>query len=312
MKKKAVVVLALFALGMGGAFVSTRAHADPNCHHSHSRKCSSTTTTSAASSAVCGSLAGQTPSTTYSHVIWIWMENKAYSDVIGSASAPYENQLAASCGLATNYFGITHPSLPNYIAATSGSPQGIADDNPPASHPLSLLSLFGQVSSGSYEESMPANCSLGDTYPYAVKHNPEAYYLSLRTQCQAQDVPLVQFDPHNLPQFSFITPNLCSDTHDCSVDTGDAWLRQFLPPIFASADYRSGRTVVFLTWDEDDSSSGNHVPLIEMSAHTAPGTRTCARFDHYSLLKTTEELLGVTSDLGAAANATSMRTAFGL
>jgi phosphatidylinositol-3-phosphatase len=118
--------------------------------------------------------------------------------------------------------------------------------------------------------------------------------------------------PNSLPQFSFVTPNLCSDTHDCSVNTGDAWLQQFLAPIFASADYRSGRTVVFLTWDEDDSSSGNHVPLVELSAYTAPGTRTTATFNHYSLLKTTEELLGVHSELGAAAAAASMRTAFGL
>jgi phosphatidylinositol-3-phosphatase len=240
------------------------------------------------------------------------MENKAYGDVIGSPSAPYENRLADSCGLATNYFAVTHPSLPNYIAATSGSAQGIVDDNPPGSHPLSALSLFGQVSSGSFEESMPTNCALGDTYPYAVKHNPEAYYASLRTQCQAEDVPLTRFDPNSLPQFSFVTPNLCSDTHDCSVNTGDAWLQQFLAPIFASADYRSGRTVVFLTWDEDDSSSGNHVPLVELSAYTAPGTRTTATFNHYSLLKTTEELLGVHSELGAAAAAASMRTAFGL
>ena len=82
---------------------------------------------------------------TIDHVIWIWMENKPYDAVIGSPSAPYENQLAAACGLATNYHGVTHPSLPNYIAATSGGTQGIADDDPPSSHPLDVASIYSQV-----------------------------------------------------------------------------------------------------------------------------------------------------------------------
>ena len=59
-------------------------------------------------------------STHYQHVIWVWMENQPYSNIIGSPDTPYINNLAGSCGLATNYHNISHPSLPNYIAATSG------------------------------------------------------------------------------------------------------------------------------------------------------------------------------------------------
>src|SRR5947207_15286003 len=59
------------------------------------------------------------------HVVWIWMENRDYNEVIGSGTAPYENQLASQCGLATNYHGVATPSLPNYIAAVSGSTQSI-------------------------------------------------------------------------------------------------------------------------------------------------------------------------------------------
>lgn len=65
--------------------------------------------------------------------------------IVGNPSAQYLNQLAKECGLATNYSAITHPSVPNYLAATSGSDWGIADDNPPAAHPLAHANIFSQV-----------------------------------------------------------------------------------------------------------------------------------------------------------------------
>ena len=119
-------------------------------------------------------------------------------------------------------------------------------------------------------------------------------------------------DPNNLPAFSFVTPNLCNDTHDCDVATGDAWLQSFIPEITATADYQAGKTVVFLTWDEDDGSATNHVATIVLSAYTPRGTRAGTSFSHYSLLRTTEELLGVTSFLGGAATANDMRSSFHL
>jgi hypothetical protein len=129
---------------------------------------------------------------------------------------------------------------------------------------------------------------------------------------RAQDVPLTSMDPNNLPAFSFVTPNLCNDTHDCDVATGDAWLQSFIPKITASADYQAGKTVVFLTWDEDDGSASNHVATIVLSAYTPPGTRAGTSFSHYSLLRTTEELLGATTFLGGAATANDMRSSFHL
>jgi phosphatidylinositol-3-phosphatase len=265
----------------------------------------------AAPAATCGGLATRTPPPRVAHVVWVWMENHSYSAIVGSSSAPYLTGLAARCGLATSYSAVTHPSLTNYVAATSGSTQGVADDDPPSSHPLSVPSIFGQVASASYEESMPSNCALADASPYAVKHNPEAYYLPVRAACRRNDVPLESFDATKLPAFSFVTPNLCNDMHDCSVSTGDRWLRSFLPKLTASRDYRAGRTVVFVTWDEDDRASGNHVATIVLSAYTPSGTRSAKRFDHYSLLRTSEELLGAAL-LGNAAHAGSMRAAFHL
>ena len=106
-----------------------------------------------------------------------------------------------------------------------------------------------------------------------------------------------------LPAFSFVTPNLCHDTHDCPVAEGDAWLRSWVPRILASPNYLAGDTVVFLTWDEDDGSASNRVALIVVSPSTRPGTESATSFDHYSLLKTAEQLLGIRSYLGHAGDA---------
>jgi hypothetical protein len=258
----------------------------------------------------CGTKVGHAPAT-YDHVVWIWMENKSYSSVIGAPNAPYESALARECGVATNYSAVAHPSLPNYIAATSGSTQGIIDDNGPASHPLPAASIFGQVPSGSYEESMPSNCALTDSPPYVARHNPEAYYVPQRAACQTDNRPFTAFRANALPRFTFITPNLCNDTHDCGVATGDTWLRAHVPAILATSSYRAGRTAVFITWDEDDDDASNHVPLIILAASVPAGARGGAAFDHYSLLATAESMLGVDC-LGSACGAQTLRRAFGL
>ena len=182
----------------------------------------------------CGT--ASTPPATYQHVVWIVFENHSYSQIIGSSSAPYINQLASDCGLATNFHAETHPSLPNYIAMTSGSTQGITDDNGPGSHPLDVPSIFSQLPGGgsrSLQESMPSNCLRSNSGQYAVRHNPEAYYTNLGTDCANFDVPLAS-PPNISAGFTFVTPNLCNDMHDCSVATGDAWLSNFLPTILSS------------------------------------------------------------------------------
>jgi hypothetical protein len=241
-------------------------------------------------------------------VVWIVMENKTYSQVIGSSNAPYINKLADQCGLATSFYAEAHPSLPNYIAMTSGSTQGITDDNDPSSHPLTAPSIFSQLNTGwrSLEESMPSNCYLSNSGQYAVRHNPAAYFTNIRTQCAAQDQPLT--DPPDLSaKFTFITPNLCNDMHSCSVASGDSWLATWMPKILNSNQYQSGSMAVILTWDEDDYSDSQHIPTLMISPSTPAGTKAGTRFNHYSLLRTTEELLGITTYLGNASTAASMR-----
>ena len=270
-----------------------------------------TTTTSPHPSGPCGTTS--TPPATYQHVVWIVMENKTYSQIIGSSNAPYINKLADQCGLATSFYAETHPSLPNYIAMTSGSTQGITDDNGPSSHPLTAPSIFSQLNTGwrSLEESMPSNCYLSNSGQYAVKHNPAAYFTNIRTQCGTQDEPLT--DPPDLSaKFTFITPNMCDDMHSCSVATGDSWLASWMPKILNSSQYQSGSMAVFLTWDEDDYSDSQHIATLVISPSTPAGTKAGTSFNHYSMLRTTEQLLGITTYLGNASTAASMRHDFNL
>ena len=256
----------------------------------------------------CGGL--RTPPSRFRHVIWIVLENRSYGQIIGSPDAPYLNALARACGLAADYSAISHPSLPNYIALTSGSTQGIADDDGPAAHRLSAPSIFSQLGGGwrALAESMPAPCDRSDAGAYAVRHNPAVYYTNLGSRCARQDLPLTG-RPNFSARFTFVTPNICHDMHDCSTRAGDAWLAGFVPRILRTRAYRRGQSVVFITWDE--GSGDNHVATLVLSRFTKPGTVSRKRFDHYSLLRTTEALLGL-PPLGQAARAADMRAAFRL
>jgi hypothetical protein len=268
-------------------------------------------TPSASPSGPCGTTT--TAPATYDHVVWILMENHSYNEIIGNSAAPYINQIAGECGLATNYFAISHPSLPNYIALTSGSTQGISDDNPPSSHPLNVSSIFSQLDPGNWrslEESMPSNCDQTNSGEYAVRHNPAAYYVNL-SDCTTLDIPYsLSATPDLSAKFTFVTPNLIDDMHDGTIQQGDSWLSQFLPKVLSSPEYQAGKTAVYITWDEDDSTQNNQVATIVIAPSVTPGARSATLFNHYSMLRTTEEQLGL-GLLGNAATATSMRGAFG-
>jgi len=293
-----------------------------------------------ASGGTCGTTS--LSSTHYRHVIWVWMENNSASSIIGSDQAPYINSLAGSCGLATNSHNVSHPSLPNYIAATSGLSLGSlsvfsGDCNVTRRCSTSAPSIFGQGESWkAYEESMPSDCARRNSGEYAVRHNPPPYYRGL-SFCKAHRAfrhgPKVSFDVpygqlatdlanNTLPAFSFITPNLIDDMHDGSAQQGDTWLSENLPVIFDSSLYQSGQVVVFVTWDEGEGGTSNDcatntsdvgcsVATLVASPSTPIGTRSGELFNHYSLLLTTEEILGLPA-LGQAATANSMLAAFTL
>ena len=270
---------------------------------------------------VCGMLV--TRPARVSHVVWVVMENRSYSEVVG---APYIKALSLQCGMATNYHNVSHPSQPNYIAMTSGRPLAALPATDCSTFcPVSGASIFTQTSSWRvYAESMPGNCVRHDATPYVVHHTAVPYYTAV-TNCASNDLPLTALNPAALPAFTMIVPNVKNDMHEnsSSVAAGDTWLRSHLGAILASPTYLSGSTVVFLTWDEgglsrstkncatNASDPGCHVALLVMSPYTVPGTRWTTMSNHYSLLAVTEQLLRLPY-LGQAARAPTIRTAFSL
>jgi hypothetical protein len=292
-----------------------------------------------------GAFCGTRPSHrgAYAHVVWVWMENHGYNEIIGSPAAPFINALAANCGLATNFHNTTHFSLPNYLGAVTGLPLGqlqtfLLDCNPGGACLTPATSIFAQVPSWkAYEESMPSNCAPTGVSPYGVRHNPPVYLSSL-TGCSTFDVPYtalqVDLDNDTLPAFSFVTPNNVHNMHDGAdpgaIQNGDGWLATELPKILNSAAYQSGNTVVFLTWDEGEvgpdftigedcaqntTGASCHIPTIVISPTTPAGVTSDKLFNHYSMLKTTEQLLRILGRgkyLGLARKARSMRRPFKL
>jgi hypothetical protein len=244
--------------------------------------------------------ADPSPAAAQPHIFVIVMENRSYSQAIASS---YVSTLAAQYAIATDYRGVSHPSLPNYLALTSGTTWGITDDG---FHSLPAGGLGAQLTSAgiewrAYMEGMSNGC-FHSPYPYALKHNPFAYYGGA---CPPQVVPFTQFASDmsgTVPQFVWITPDLCHDGHDCSSSVADAWLSQTVPTILNSNAWQDGGMLV-ITWDEGEDSANSVLTLI---VRPNPVTHQSAKpYDHYSLLATIEDQLGV-ARLGQAAQATPM------
>jgi phosphatidylinositol-3-phosphatase len=258
---------------------------------------------------------GTKPPQHWRHVVWVVLENHSYDQIMGSSAAPYLNRLARKCGLATNFHAMAHPSLPNYLAMTSGRTYGIHDDKPPSAHRLRGKSIFSQLGRDwrSLQESMPWRCALTSSRNYAVKHNPAAYYTRIRRACRKRDLPYGLGRRLDISaRFTLVTPNLCHDMHDCSVTVGDAWVKKFMAKVLRTRQYRWGKTAVFVTFDEaSGGSAGNHIPTIVVAPSVRRGQRSGAWLTHYSLLRATERMLNL-GMLGRAAHARGMRRRFHL
>jgi phosphatidylinositol-3-phosphatase len=235
-------------------------------------------------------------------VFVIVMENHSPSEALTGA---FSALLARQYGVAQNYHAITHPSVPNYLALTSGSTWGIQDDS---YHVLPKKDLGTQLTDAhiswrAYMEGLTSRGCLDSPVPYDPGHNPFAFYGG---QCPSNVVPLTELSSDlsgSTPRFVWITPDSCHDTHNCDVAAGDAWLHQEIGLITASPAWKSGG-VLFITWDEDDGSTDNQVLTLVVAQGVAHRSSS-KRYTHYSLLATMEDLLGV-GRLGQAAGAAPM------
>src|SRR5450432_2493938 len=169
------------------------------------------------------------------HFVIVMEENHAYSQVIGSSSAPYINALAQQGALFTNSYGVTHPSQPNYLALFSGSTQGLTDDSCPqtfAGPDLGGQLLVAGLSFTGYSEDLPSTGSTVCTAPawnfwappYARKHAPWTDFTDVPA---SSNQPFTSFpsDYSTLPTVSFVIPNLQDDMHSGSIQQADSWLQ---------------------------------------------------------------------------------------
>jgi phosphatidylinositol-3-phosphatase len=245
------------------------------------------------------------------HIAVILLENKEYPSVIGSRRAPFLNALARRHVLLTHDFAVSHPSLPNYLALTSGSTFGITSDC------ISCLfagrNIIDQLSTHhmswkAYMQGLPSPCFKGaeaGSFPhlYAAKHDPFIHYIDVRSRparCH-RIVPFPQLGvdlaQNRLPRFAFISPDECFDMHSCSINVGDTWLATWVPRILHRLGPNGLMIVVF---DEGSSRVGCCTPGIH-GGHVAaviagPGAKHRVRittaFDHYSVLRLIEDAWG--------------------
>jgi hypothetical protein len=239
----------------------------------------------------------------YAHIVVVIEENHSYSEIIGNPSAPYITSLASHGAKMTQSYAVTHPSQPNYLALFSGSTQGITDDSCP--HAFSTANLGRQlISAGKtfkgYSENMPADgytgCSSADNL-YKRKHNPWADFTNVPA---SDNLRYADFPASygSLPKVAFVVPSMCHDMHDCSVATGDTWLKNHLGGYATWA--KTHNSLLVISFDEDDRTASNHIPTVFYGAHIATGSYS-QRITHYTVLRTLQALTG----LGCVANSCS-------
>ncbi|MDX6310528.1 MAG: phosphatidylinositol-3-phosphatase [Nocardioidaceae bacterium] len=297
--------------------------------------------------APCGALPASSAPATFSHVVLIIFENKPVTKIVGDTTdAPYLNSLINACSYSKNDKSLSNTSLANYVALTSGytgcsaataagvctTEKLITSNSPPATWPQASKSIFELMGSDAREwsESEPSNCPVTDTSAaFAINHSPYPYYT--RTQpgssdpiCPLYDLPF----PSDLStmasaKFNLVTPNKIDIMHKNGTQTtnqliqnGDNWAKGAIPQLLASANYQSGNTAILITWDEGNATQPL-VPLIAITPYTQVGGVSTVAYNHYSVLKGIQQMVGFATPLlghagDAGVNSIRDDAAFGL
>jgi YVTN family beta-propeller protein len=250
----------------------------------------------------------------YQHVFLFYFENSDYKQIIGNTKqAPYLNSLTKDGALLAQFYAEEHPSDANYLAIAGGSAFGVPLDDPAEENPLYTISAanIGDLIDQAHETwkayLQSANGPCDDTVHgyYWNDDQPMLYFKDVRDRpqyCAQHVVPLEELatdlaTPATTPNFAWVAPDDCSDMEGCGIAAGDAFLKTELTAIFHSSAWRTQRSLVIITFDEDAQDyqrPAQRVPTIILASQgVRQGYVSHTRYTHYSLLRTIEAALGL-------------------
>jgi acid phosphatase len=251
----------------------------------------------------------------YDHIVMVIEENHGYTQIIGSANAPYINSILPGAALFTDSHGgptVLHPSFPNYMQLFSGATQGVTNDNcPPAGQPYqaanmaSSLIAAGKTFAG-YAESWPGVLSACGPSPYAGRHVPWVWFANVPASSAHNFTafPASAAGFTALPTLAVVVPDLSHDMHSFGTETdaqtiqmGDAWLKTHLDGYLTWA--KSNNSLLIIQFDEDNFTTADRIPTIFAGAHVKPGQYS-EHITHYNILATIEKAYGAALSGGAA------------
>jgi phosphatidylinositol-3-phosphatase len=250
-------------------------------------------------------------------VVLVVEENHGYSSVIGSSQMPYLNSLATQNALATQYFANTHPSIGNYFMMTTGQ---IITNNDAFMTTVNVDNIVRHLLTAgktwkSYAESLPSvGYTGGDVLPYVRRHNPMSFFSDVVGTAQASNlVPFTQFAADlkagQLPDFSFIAPNLNDDAHNGTLAQADTWLQSNIGPLLADPQFQQNGLLI-IVFDEaettDTTNGGGHVACVAVGPLVKKGFQSSTLYQHQNLLALIASYLGLDGNIGAAAGASPM------
>ena len=312
----------VLAYKVSGSNLNTYLTLSPGTYHTVVQEwdaCGSTKTALTITVSSGTSSTGTIPSS--SHVFVVVEENHSYSQVMGSSSMPYLNSIASKYGLTTQYYANTHPSIGNYLMMTTG--QVITNNDSYCSTLANDNIVRHLLTAGktwkSYAESLPYAGYTGCGSGYYVKrHNPLAFFSDVANSSEKYNlVPFTQFSKdlanNNLPNFSFIVPNLMNDAHDGTLSAADSWLKANIAPLISSATFQKDGILIIVfdeSLDTDTAHGGGHVACVVIGPKVKAGVKSTTLYQHQNVLKTAMKALGLTSFPGAAGGASGMTDLF--
>lgn len=256
----------------------------------------------AASNATTNHFTSNVTGAAFDRIFIIWLENTDYDKAAGQEDLQW---LASQGVTLDNYWGLTHPSEPNYVAAVGGDYFALDDDRFIAlpSNISTIVDLFDTkgISWAEYQEHLPYTGFQGFNYSnqetfandYVRKHNPLVIYDSV-AQNDTRLANIKNYtmfdqdlDQKTLPQYAFITPNMTNDGHDTNIKVAGKWSRDFLEPLLSN-DYFMENTLVVLTFDENETYSIKNKVFTILLGGAVPddlkNTTDSTYYDHYSLI----------------------------